>query len=412
MQRVQNMLKIYNKNKNFIPKTPLEYNERLSNIYSANIFLKREDLQKTRSFKIRGAYNKILNLNEHDKLKGIACASAGNHAQGVALSCNYLNINADIFVPENTPIQKIRSIKKYLGTKCNLHVKGINFDDSLKYSLDFVKIHNKTFVHPFDDNCIINGQSTIAAEIFEDIKPDLILGCIGGGGLISGISYLSKNLNKNCKIYGVETDTCNAMYKSINSNNIIELPEYDNFVDGAAVKKVGYKTFKICKKYLDNILLVSNGNLCKTMLELYSEDGIIVEPAGALSVCGLEKINKNIIKNKNVVAVISGGNNDISRYPEIQDMALKYMNLKHYFIIEFTQKPGELKKFVNTILNKNDDITRFEYIKKTNKSYGQVLLGIELNDKLDINNIKLQLSLNKFKYLHLNDDDLLMSYLV
>ena len=412
MIRVKNILDIYKRNRNFILKTPLEYNERLSKIYSANIFLKREDLQKTRSFKIRGAYNKIFNLNVEDKLKGIVCASAGNHAQGVALSCNHLNINADIFVPENTPIQKIRSIKKYLGKKSNLHIKGANFDDSLKYSLDFVKNYNKTFVHPFDDDCIINGQSTIAAEIFEDIKPDIILGCVGGGGLMSGVSYLSKKLNKNCKIYGVESNSCNAMYRSIKANKIVELADFDTFVDGTAVKKVGYKTFDICKKYLNDILLVSNGNLCNTILELYSEDGIISEPAGALSTTGLKKLDKNYIKGKNIVAIVSGGNNDISRYPEIQDMALKYMNLKHYFIIEFTQKPGELKKFVNTILNKNDDITRFEYIKKTNKSYGQVLLGIELNDQFNINNIKLQLDLNKFKYIHLNDDEFLMSYLV
>ena len=409
---VTRILKTYNNNKNFIKNTLLQKNSRLSEKYKCNVYLKREDLQVVRSFKIRGAYNKINLLNINQRKKGVVCASAGNHAQGVAYSCSELNIKSDIFVPENTPIQKINSIKKFSNNICNLHIVGASFDDAYNLSKDFSKKHESLYIHPFGDEDIIYGQGTIAVEIYNLINPDIIIGCIGGGGLMSGVSLFSKGINYHCKLYGVESLKSNAMYQSIKENKIIKLDKIDNFVDGAAVKEVSDLTFDICKNNLDDILLVSNGRVCNTMLELYQNDGIIAEPAGALSLAGLDLLDKNLIKDKNIVLIISGGNNDISRYPEIQELALQYQNLKHYFIIQFSQKPGILHKFVKDILGPNDDITRFEYIKKTNKTYGEVLLGVQTISQRDIDIFKQKLNKNNFRFTYLNDNEQLMSYIV
>jgi threonine dehydratase len=403
---------IYELNKEIINNTPLQLNKRLSNKYNCNIFLKREDLQIVRSFKIRGAYNKINKLTLEEKEKGIVCASAGNHAQGVAYSCNILNIDSTIFVPENTPPQKIKSIKKFSNSRCKLFIIGKNFDEAYELSKKYTLEHNKTYIHPFGDIDVINGQGTVAVEIYNELTPDIIISCVGGGGLISGISKYSKYKKTNCLIYGAESLECNSMYQSIQNNKVIRLDKYDTFVDGTAVKEVSELTFNICKKNVEDILLVSNGQLCNTILELYQDDGIITEPAGALAVSSLENIDKTLIKGKNIVCIISGGNNDVTRYPEIQDIALRYLNLKHYFIIKFTQKPGELRKFVNNILNDKDDITRFEYIKKKNSNYGQVIVGIQLFNPNDLQNIKNNLENHNFNYIYINDNDLLMSYLI
>ena len=396
-------------NSNVIKKTALEYNSRLSSKYKCNIFLKREDQNIVRSFKIRGAYNKIFNLNKYEKKKGIVCASAGNHAQGVAYCANLLNIDAKIFVPKNTPYQKINSILKFSKNN-NLIIKGNNFDECLSYAVDYSLKKDNIFIHPFGDKDVINGQATICSEIYENINPDLIIGCIGGGGLMSGISLYSKKINKNCKIIGIEGENCNSMQKSILNNKIIELSNCDKFIDGAAVKKVSPITFNICKNNLDNIFTVSNNHLSYMILDLYQNDGIITEPAGALGITGFDLIYKDF-KNKNVVIIISGANNDINRYPEMNELALQYKNLKHYFIIKFSQNPGELKKFVNNVLSENDDITRFEYLKKNNKNYGQVLIGIELSCYSNL--LKIINKLDKYyEYKYINKDEVLMSYLV
>ena len=409
---INRILNIQKMNKHLIPKTLLQKNQRLSEKYNCNVFLKREDLHKVRSFKIRGAYNKINKLSDTNKKKGIVCASAGNHAQGVSYSCKELDIYSDIFVPENTPLQKIASIRKFSNKKSNLHIVGENFNKCLKKSLEFSRNNGTIYVHPFDDQDIIDGQGTIASEIYEDISPDMIVGCIGGGGLMSGISLFSKNMNPKCQLIGVESDQCNAMYQSIKSGRVIELDQYDTFVDGTAVKTVSELTYNICNKYLDDLLLISNGKLSHTMLDLYQNDGIITEPAGALSISALDLLDPNKIANKNIVAIISGGNNDITRYPEIHELALRYANLKHYFIIQFVQSPGQLKKFVNNILGENDDITRFEYIKKTNQTHGQVLVGIQLYNPDNLILVLDNLRQNNFNFKYINDDDLLMSYLV
>ena len=406
--------------KNIIKNTPLEYCNRLSNKYNCNVFLKREDLQTVRSFKIRGAYNKIIKQDLTDKSIEFVTASAGNHAQGVAYTCNMLNLKCNIFVPENIPLQKISRIKYFGNKDCNLVIKGKDFNDSLNFSYDYCNSKNKNriFVHPYDDLDVIEGQGNIATEILKELRPDIVIAAIGGGGLISGLinRLNNNNNNNNCHVYGVEPEGAASMYESIKYNKIITLNNIDNFVDGASVKKVGMHTFAITKK-VKNIFKISNGELCNEMINLYQNEGIIAEPAGALSICGLShlnnnKITNNIIKGKNVVCIISGGNNDIMRYPEIVENSLRYQKLKHYFIITFKQIPGQLNNYVKNVLTKNSDITRFEYIKKNNKNSGSVLIGIELNHMEEIQIIKQNMIDQDFDFIELCENDLLYNYLI
>lgn len=399
-----------------ISNTPLQLNQRLSKKYNCNIYLKREDLQTVRSFKIRGAFNKIFNLKDEEKLKGVVCASAGNHAQGVALTCSTLKIKSDIFIPEQTPLQKADRIKFFGGDYCTVYKIGKNFNDCLNKSLEFCKNNKKVFIHPYNDIHTILGQATIAHEIYQSIKPDIILTTIGGGGIASGISLYNSEVNNNCKIIGVEADTCDGMYQSIKNNKVTSINITDDFIDGASVSKVGDLTFSICKKYLDRIEIVKTGKVCETLLDIYQNDGIISEPAGALPISCLDNMDLSEIKDKNIVCILSGGNNDVSRYPEIMERCLQYQNLKHYYLVRFAQTPGQLKKFINSVLSENDDICRFEYIKKTNKEFGDVLIGIQVSDPSNIIKVDYELKKNNFDYIKLNKDNiessLLYSYLV
>lgn len=420
---------LYNNIKNIIRKTHLELNQRLSKKYKSNIYIKREDLQLCRSFKIRGALHKITKLTDQEKNLGIVCASAGNHAQGIALSSKKFNIKSDIFIPLSTPQQKInRIISQSNPDICSLHITGNTFNECLKESEEFTKKNNKTFIHPYNDLDVIEGQGSIAHEIFEDLKfqnktPDFIIGGIGGGGLMSGISlynyhykdnlYLKELTNPTIKMIGVEPSTCPSMKKSVLSNEILNIPSINNFVDGATVTQVGDLTFNICKNFINEYYEVCLGKLCETIIELYQEDGIISEPAGALSIAALDDISNNIdITNKNVVCILSGGNNDITRYPEILDRALQYQGKKKYYIIEFIQRPGRLKTFVNDILSEGDDIVRFEYIKKTNKDYGNVLVGIELKHSTNKYKIEDNLRNNNFSFIELNESNELYGYMI
>ena len=397
---MNNILNSYIKINKYILKTPLQFSERLSKIYNCKVYLKREDLQKTRSFKIRGALNKILNLKNIEN--GIVCASAGNHAQGVALASEILNLNCDIFIPKNTPLQKVNSIKKY---NTNLHKYGLIFSETLEKAKQFSLQNNRQFIHPYDDLDIINGQGTIGLEIYNEINPDIILCPIGGGGLISGI--ILSSFEKNTEIIGVEPHGCSNMFKSLKSNSIIKLFDYDQFVDGASVETIGENNFNICKNNLKKVIRIKNQKLYYDMVNLYQEDGIIAEPAGALSISALDSITN--LEGKTVVCILSGGNNDLSRYPEITEYALQYKNKKFYFLIEFNQIPGQLKYFVSNILSKDDDITRFEYIKKNNRKYGTVLIGIETSD---INNIKVKLDKINIKYDEILENDDLYKILI
>jgi threonine dehydratase len=407
---------VYKNISSYIKKTPLEYNKRLSTKYNCNIYLKREDLQICRSFKIRGALNKILNLSEIEKHNGIVCASAGNHAQGVAYSANILNIESDIFLPNTTPKQKINKIKNIKNIKNKgIHITGSTFNECLEEALLFSEKENKTFIHPYNDINIIKGQGTIGIELFDNdnnITPNIIISAIGGGGLMSGLILHRNENNLLSKYIGVEPKGCPSMQASIELNKIQSIIPEDNFVDGATVGTVGDITFDICKSQLDFIYNVENGKLCETMIELYQDDGIITEPAGALSVSVLDKIDPDLIYGKNVVCILSGGNNDITRYPEILDKCLQYQGLKVFYIINFIQKPGQLRQFVNNILTEKSDIIQFEYMKKTNKGFGDVLIGIELENAEDSKYIEQNMEEKMYNFIKINSDNQLYSYLI
>jgi threonine dehydratase len=396
--------------KDDIIKTPLEFNKRLSNKYNSNIFYKREDLQITRSFKIRGSLNKIKSTNT---TKELICASAGNHAQGMAYSCNKLGLNGTIYVPTITPQQKINRIKYYGGDLINIKLYGNNFQECLEHALKIAQTQNKYFIHPFDDDDIINGQATIAYEIYNDIQPDFIVCPIGGGGLISGISKYSKEINSECNIIGVESKNADSMTLALKNNKPSIINNLNTFVDGASVAKVGDKTFEICKKSIDKLYTISNNRVCHDIINCYQDDGIILEPAGALGLGSLDNLKEDYdITGKNIVVILSGGNNDISRYNEIMQLNLEYMGLIHYFVIEFNQNPGQLKFFINNIMDSNTDIIRFEYIKKTNKNFGNVLIGIQLTESHYIKQLINNLDNNKINYKKIEYNDIYYDFLI
>lgn len=396
-----------------VKKTPLQFCQRLSDIFSAKVYLKREDLQMVRSFKIRGAYYKMVSLNEEEKNRGIVCASAGNHAQGVAYACSSLRIKGTIFMPVVTPNQKIEKVKKFGGKYVEIKLVGNTFDEAHTEAQKLCNSQNSIFVHPFDDAHIIVGQGTVGKEIYDELNGqlDVIVVCIGGGGLISGVSTYIKEKNPFISVIGAEPEGAAGMHVSLKNNALTVLEKIDTFVDGAAVKKVGSLTFSICKKNIDSIVTVPEGKVCSTMIELYQEEGIIAEPAGAVSVAVLDKL-KNTIKGKTIVCVISGGNNDILRYPETLERSLVYQGRKHYFIINFAQKPGQLKKFVNHVMGPNDDIVLFEYIKKTNKEKGPALVGIEHKTKEDYTPLIARLQEAEFSFQEVTSDDLIYNLLV
>lgn len=398
---------------NVVLKTPLAKSERYSKEFSSTIFFKREDLQQVRSYKIRGAYNKISSLTEEQRQKGIVCASAGNHAQGVALSCKLLKINGVIYMPSPTPKQKIDQVKMFGEDFIEVVLIGDSFDDA-NYAarLESDRLQ-KTFIHPFDDEKIIEGQATVGLEILEQsTEPiDYIFVPVGGGGLSSGLSSYIKQVSPNTKIIGVEPQGAPSMSTSIQKGENTLIENIDNFVDGAAVKKVGNLNFALCKENLDAMVTIPEGKICQIILDLYNKEATVVEPAGALSIAALE-LFKEEIKDKNVVCVVSGSNNDITRTAEIKERALLHANLKHYFIIKFPQRAGALREFVADILGPNDDITHFEYTKKTNRENGAAVVGLELKSSEDLEPLIARMKRNNFYGDYLNDKPDLFQFLV
>ena len=393
--------------------TPLVINERLSNDLNCKIYLKREDLQQVRSFKIRGAFNKIRSIDsDYLKNKTLVCASAGNHAQGFAYSCNKLKIYGKIYMPVTTPKQKIERVKIFGGEYVEIILIGDNFDDA-QYEAQKQNNDKDLFVHAFDDVNVIEGQGTIGLEILDQVDKhfDYLIVPVGGGGLISGIITVFKELSPKTKIIGVEAEGAPAMSKSLKDGKIIKLDSIDNFVDGVSIKKIGKIPFDICKKYLDEILLVPEGKICQTILDLYNKDGIVVEPAGAIGISALE-LNNKMFKDKNVGVLICGGNNDFTRMAEIRERALFYSNLKHYFIVKFPQRAGALKEFVNNVLGKNDDITFFEYVKKNNRENGTAIVGIELKFSKDLNDLVKKMKENGFFGEYLNEKPETLRFLI
>ena len=393
--------------------TPCSFSFNLSDRFGADIFLKREDLQQVRSYKIRGAYNKISSLSEDEKKRGIVCASAGNHAQGVAYSCKLLNIQGTIYMPATTPKQKVKQVQLFGKDMINVVLDGDTFDDSYHKAISFCQDQNSVFVHPFEDPKVIAGQGTVGLEILEDIKDpiDYLFLPVGGGGLAAGISTVFKALSPNTKIIGVEPSGAPSMSTSLNQGKNTTLDQIDKFVDGAAVKRVGDLNFEICKTALDRMLLVPEGKVCSTILQLYNEEAMVVEPAGALSIAALDQF-KDEIRGKRVVCIVSGSNNDITRTEEIKERSLFYEGLKHYFMIQFPQRPGALKDFVNKVLGPDDDITYFQFSKKNNRESGPVVVGLELKSPNDLSAILKNLHLLNFQFEYLNEKPELYTHLI
>lgn len=399
--------------KEVVAVTPLFLNHTYSKEYNANVLLKREDLQQVRSYKIRGAYNKINSLSKQELSNGIVCASAGNHAQGVALACSKKKIYGTIFMPVPTPKQKVEQVKMFGGEFVDIQLSGDTFDDAYnaaKYVSDSL---GKTFVHPFNDKKIIEGQGTVGLEIINQFEKfiDYVFVPVGGGGLASGLSSVFKIISPGTKVIGVEPAGAPSMKTAIEKGKNVKLSNIDKFVDGAAVQQVGDLTYEICKENLADMITVPEGKVCQTILDMYNKDAIVVEPAGALTLAALDQY-RDKIKGKNVVCLVSGSNNDITRTAEIKERALLFKGVKHYFIIRFPQRAGALKEFVMDVLGENDDITFFEYSKKTNRENGPAVVGVELEKIEDLNPLIERMKKRNFYGEYLNDKPNLFEFLI
>ncbi|SIQ58429.1 L-threonine ammonia-lyase [Chryseobacterium sp. RU33C] len=410
---LENVYKAEERLRNVVVKTPLAVNNNLSAIYNANIRFKREDLQRVRSYKIRGAYNKMATMSEKELSNGVVCASAGNHAQGVAFACQTMKVKGTIFMPLPTPGQKLEQVKMFGGEYIDVILYGDTFDAAKDAAMRFCKDHNSAFIHPFDDPAIIEGQATTALEILEQAEGivDYLFVPIGGGGLAAGVCTVFQHLSPQTKIIGVEPSAAASMKKALEKGKPVLLEKISRFVDGAAVQQVGDLTFECCKNILYDMATVDEGLVCETILSLYNKDAIVVEPAGALSVAVLEKYREEI-KGKNVVCIISGSNNDITRMEEIKEKALLYAGLKHYFLVRFPQRPGALKTFVIDVLGPDDDITYFEYTQKNSKEKGIAVVGIALKQNKDFNPLINKMKQYDFFVNYLNNDPSLMNLLI
>lgn len=411
--RMEDIVRAHHTLKEVIVRTPLQRDPNLSAKYDCNVYLKREDLQIVRSFKIRGAYNKIRHLQPDELERGIVCASAGNHAQGVAYSCQALRIQGTIVMPSTTPSQKVTQVKRFGGTYVNVVLTGDTFDDAYDAAMKICEENGMTFIHPFDDPYIVAGNGTVGMEIMEslDAPADMVFVTIGGGGLVAGVSTYMKTVSPETRIIGVEPEGAASMTEAIARKEVVTLEQIDKFVDGAAVKRVGKLPYEVCTELLDDIVKVPEGKACTTILQLYNENAIVVEPAGSLPVAALD-LYRDQIRGKTVVCVISGGNNDIDRMQEIKERSLIYEGLKHYFMVNFPQRAGALREFLSEVLGTNDDITRFEYIKKHNKDNGAALVGIELQDRNDYSALIERMQAKNLSYVEVNKDSVLFDLLV
>ncbi len=398
--------------KGVVNRTPLAYNANLSARYGCHVYLKREDLQVVRSYKLRGAYNMLSSLPAVALRKGVVCASAGNHAQGFAYSCARLGVKGVVFMPIITPPQKIQQTSLFGKSSIEIKLVGDTFDDCAAAAKEYTLQHNMTFVPPFDDYRIIEGQATVGVEILEDLSQvDYLFVPVGGGGLAAGVGSYFNTFSPRTKIIGVEPEGAPSMTQALEEGKPVMLENIESFVDGAAVKKVGDLTFDICKDVLHEMHGVPEGKVCTTILKLYNEEALVVEPAGALSIAALDHYADDI-KGKHVVCIVSGSNNDIDRMQEIKERSLQYEGLKHYFLIRFAQRPGALKEFVNFVLGPTDDITRFEYMQKHNKEKGPALVGVELRSKKDYEILLANMNARGIAYTELNKDHDLFGYLV
>lgn len=372
-----------------VTPTPLQYNDRLSELTGANVYLKREDLQSVRSYKLRGAYNLLVQLSEAELAAGVVCSSAGNHAQGFAFACRSLGVHGRVYVPAKTPKQKRDRIRYHGGEFIELIVGGATYDLAAEAALADVARTGATLVPPYDDLRTMAGQGTIAVEILDqlDTEPDLVVVPVGGGGCISGITtYLAERTTKSA-VLGAEPAGAASMMAALSAGELVSLDHVDQFVDGAAVRRAGALPFAVLSAAGDMVSMttVDEGAVCTAMLDLYQNEGIIAEPAGALSVAAL--MEADVAPGATVVCLISGGNNDVSRYGEILERSLVHLGLKHYFLVDFPQEPGALRRFLDEVLGPGDDVTLFEYVKRNNRETGEALVGIQLGSAADLDGL-------------------------
>lgn len=396
-----------------VHETPLMANRTYSEAYAADVRFKREDLQAVRSYKIRGAFNKISKLTDAEKERGVVCASAGNHAQGVAYACEHLQIKGTIFMPAPTPKQKVDQVRFFGKDWVDVVLIGDTFDDAYHQADRYCIDTKSQFIHPFDDEDVMSGQGTVGLEILKKSNEpiDYLFLPIGGGGLAAGVTSVFKQLSPETKLIGVEPQGAPAMKISIERDEHVTLTEIDKFVDGAAVQSVGKKTFEICKRLLDKVVTVPEGKICATMLELYNREAIVVEPAGALSVAAMDGFAAEL-KGKKVVCILSGSNNDISRMEEIKERAMLHEGLKHYFIVRFPQRAGALREFLSDILGPTDDIVHFEYTKKNARENGPALIGIEHQRRADFEPLMQRMRENRINVEYLNEKPDLFNYIL
>jgi threonine dehydratase len=393
--------------------TPFIKNNYLSDLYDAEVYLKREDLQMVRSYKIRGAYNKIRSIEPETLKYGIVCASAGNHAQGVAFSCNKLQIMGSIFMPTTTPKQKIEQVRMFGKEYIDIVLTGDTFDAANTAAIEFAQKSGRTFIPPFDDPKVMEGQGTIGREILAqtDEKLDYIFVPIGGGGLASGLGSYIKAMSPETKVIGVEPGGAPCMKAAIENGKPIKLEKIDKFVDGAAVQLAGALTYEVCKEILDDIIVVPEGAVCTAIIQMYNKSAIVVEPAGALSSAAL-RFYADKIKGKRVACVVSGSNNDITRMEEIREKSLLYEGLKHYFIINFPQKSGAVLSFIRDVIGPTDDLVYIQYIRKTNKESGPALIGIEVGAKEDFDALIRRMDAHGISYEYINENNKLFEILI
>ncbi|OHX68120.1 threonine ammonia-lyase [Flammeovirga pacifica] len=410
---VESIVRAHRKLKDVVTRTPLMRNLNLSEKYEADIWLKREDLQIVRSYKLRGAFNKISSLNKEEKSRGIVCASAGNHAQGVAYSCKQLGIHGVIYMPAPTPNQKVSQVRMWGKDMVEVVLVGDSFDDAYAAAMERCDQEGRVFIHPFDDPKVIEGQGTVGLEILEDTRDeiDYLVMPIGGGGLSSGVGSYFSQISPNTRIIGVEPEGAPAMKVALDKDEVVTLDKIEKFVDGAAVQRVGENTFQIAKQFLEEVVLVPEGKVCSTILKLYNEDAIVVEPAGALSISALDAI-KDKIKGKKVVCVVSGSNNDIGRMEEIKERSLLYEGYKHYFMVRFPQRAGALREFLTEILGPKDDVVHFEYTKKVNREKAPAIVGIEVNDPNDFDELMERMRTTGYKFELLNENQDMFNFLI
>lgn len=397
--------------KGVVHHTPLFENANLSEQYGARILLKREDLQNVRSYKVRGAYNKLASLADSSKIA--VCASAGNHAQGVAFACRKLGLTGKIVMPHPTPKQKVKQVAFFGKDNVEIILSGDTFDDAYALARQICEQENGVFIPPFDDEKVIEGQSTVGYEILQDEhRPiDYLILPVGGGGLSAGVGSYFHQISPHTNIIGVEPEGAPAMQHSFNAGKRIKLEHIDKFVDGASVQQVGKLNFDICRQVLNQVTTVPEGHVCNWILKLYNEEAIVVEPAGALSIAALDNLAEEI-KGKTVVCVVSGGNNDITRMEEIKERALLHQGLKHYFIVRFPQRAGALREFVSEVLGPDDDISHFEYTKKNNRERGPALVGVELSHPEDYQHLLDRMEKKHIEYESLNDRSDLFSFFI